>query len=377
MNWLVVYTTGCVMNESDSRILELAKALILIPSIEGNPQGLAHAVRLVRSHIEEVAGVEIDDYMVEGRPCFVAHPAGNRMVAVMLVGHVDVVEGREEQFFPVVRDGRLYGRGAGDMKGQVAILAELFRLLLSERPYPLGLMITSDEESGGEHGVQWLLEKQGVRCEVALIPDSGRIDEIVVREKGVINGKLTTHGVRGHSSRPWQGDNAIHRLVQIIHRLTTRFEALAQGAEQHWHPTLSVNVIATANHAFNRIPGHAEATVDIRHPAQWHASSLLELIEEEAAKEGGSFNVEIAAEPLETEPDTRFQAIAQEVIGREVRFVSEHGGSDGRFFTRQGIPVVMARPELGGLHGDNEWIDVHSMMQFRQIVERYVRQVLG
>ncbi|NIO02600.1 MAG: M20/M25/M40 family metallo-hydrolase, partial [Candidatus Latescibacteria bacterium] len=91
--------------------------------------------------------------------------------------HLDVVslpEGAE--YRSTIRDGRLYGPGAGDMKGELAILLELFRVFHERAPgVSLGLTVTSDEERGGDYGTRFLMEQFGLRCGTAILPDGGSV----------------------------------------------------------------------------------------------------------------------------------------------------------------------------------------------------------
>jgi len=247
------------MSEIEARLVDLLKDLILVRSTDDNPEGLRHAVRLIRSHIEDIPGIRVENHESHGLPSFVALPASVEYADVLLVAHTDVVEGPSEHFYPRVDAGRLFGRGAGDMKGQIAILVTLMRDILTQNPdAPLGLMITTDEESGGENGVGYLLDKKGYRCNLAIIPDSGRLNEIVVVEKGLINGRIVSRGRSGHSSRPWNADNAVHRLMENLMGVRTHFQKLAdESTEEHWYPTLSANILHTENHTHNLIPDMA------------------------------------------------------------------------------------------------------------------------
>lgn len=361
------------MHEIETSLIDLLKDLILVRSTENNPEGLAHALRLIRSHIEDVPGVRVENHESGGLPSFVALPEGVDRADVMMVAHADVVEAPPEHFYPKVEDGRLYGRGAGDMKGQIAILIELFRNVQEKRPgAPLGLMITTDEESGGENGVGYLMGEKGYRCNVAIIPDSGRIGEIVVTEKGLINGRIVAKGESGHSSRPWYGENAIHRLMRNAMRVVEHFDAMCDCKNgEHWHPTLSLNILHTENNTMNLVPDNAEVTADIRYTEDRTLDEMLDMVNG-LLDECCEFVADVHAEPLHTEADPRFVEITERITGKAAKVTKEHGGSDGRYFTRLGIPVLMSRPEVGGLHSTHEWIDIASMVTWYQVVEAYL-----
>jgi succinyl-diaminopimelate desuccinylase len=362
------------MNETEARVIDLLKDLILVRSTAANPEGLHHALRLIRSHVEDIPGLKVENHVSAGLPSFVALPAKVERAELMLVAHVDVVEAPPEHFYPKVEDGRLYGRGAGDMKGQIAVLTDLFRSVLMERPdLPLGLMITTDEESGGENGVRYLLGEKGYRCGCAVIPDSGRLNEIVVIEKGLISGRVVCRGRSGHSSRPWMSDNAVHRLVRNLDRVLAHFEAAAGNDALHWHATVSANILATRNQTINLVPDSAEATLDVRYTEDITAEEVVRQVES-VLDDRSEFVADIVAEPLNTEPDALFLQVTERVTGQPARIAKEHGGSDGRYFTRLGIPVIMSRPEVGGLHSNREWIDIASMLTYYRVLEAYIAE---
>jgi succinyl-diaminopimelate desuccinylase len=362
------------MSGIEERVIDLLKDLILVRSTAANPEGLHHALRLIRSHVEDVPGVRVESHESNGLPSFVALPAGVEKAEVMLVAHTDVVEAPPEHFYPTVEDGRLYGRGAGDMKGQIAVLTELFRQTLTTRPdVPIGLMITTDEESGGDDGVRFLVNEMGYRCAQAIIPDSGRLNEIVVTEKGLLNGRLVARGRAGHSSRPWLSDNAVHRLVRNLERVLAHFDSEAANARDHWHATVSANILHTDNRTINLIPDSAEARIDIRFTEDVTAEDIARQVTS-VLDDRTEFVLDIVAEPLTTEADPLFVEVTERVTGAPVKVVKEHGGSDGRYFTRLGIPVLMSRPEVGGLHSNREWIDIASMVSYYRVLEAYIAE---
>jgi succinyl-diaminopimelate desuccinylase len=366
------------MQAIESRIIDLSKDLILVRSTADNPEGLAHGIRLIQSHVEDIPGVVVDSYISNGLPSFVARPATVDVVDTMMVAHVDVVEAHPNLFYPVVEGRRLYGRGSGDMKGQIAIITELFKDILQSIPNaPLGLMITTDEESGGENGVNHLLNRMGVRCAQAIIPDSGTLNELVVGEKGLISGRIVATGKAGHSSRPWNAENAVHRLVNNLDTVCRHFADMANGSDiPHWHPTLSVNILKTENQTMNLVPDSAEATVDLRYTEAHNAKEMVDMVND-MLDPHTRFSADIIAEPLHTVPDRAFLAATEAIIGEPCREVQEHGGSDGRYFTQIGIPVIMSRPLVGGLHSDHEWIDIDSMVTYYRILHRYLSERFG
>jgi succinyl-diaminopimelate desuccinylase len=85
----------------------------------------------------------------------------------------------------------------------------------------------------------------------------------------------------------------------------------------------------------------------------------------------------VAAEPTHLDPRSLFLEITEEVTGAPARLVKACGGSDGRFFREEGVPVLLSRPRVGNLHGRDEWIEIDSMLSYFEICRRYLERVLG
>jgi succinyl-diaminopimelate desuccinylase len=358
------------------RLVELTRDLILIPSTRDRPEEIERCLEFVVNHVELPGAVTVQRYREEGSPSVVILPGDVAVPEVMLLAHIDVVARPEgTEYRSTVSEGRIYGPGSGDMKGELAILLEIFRDFHSRRPgISLGLGVTSDEETGGAHGTRFLFEKAGVRCGVAIIPDSGTINDIAVEEKGILHVKLQAHGSSGHASRPWLVENPMERMITALNHVRDYFNTLRDG-DEHWYPTFAVTTLHTENRVANRIPSSAEAVCDIRFPPPYTCERMIAAVKQITGDM--NFEVLVAAEPTKVTPDPLFLAATEEITGRPVKLVREHGGSDARFICRYGIPVIMSRPFVGNLHAENEWVDIASMETLYRIYERYLEKKLG
>lgn len=364
--------------ELRDRMVALTRDLVIIPSTSSRPSELERCYQFVRNHLDAIDGIQVLEYRSGDYPSLVALPVGCSEPEVLLCAHQDVVGLPEEASYRThLADGRIYGPGAGDMKGQLTILLELFHVLHHRYPgIPLGIAVTSDEEIGGQHGIGHLLDEAGLRCAQAIIPDGGALNEVTVEEKGILHARLTASGHDGHAARPWLAANALDRIAVALSLLRERFAALATDDPEHWYPTCTPTVFSTPNSTVNRIPGHAEVLVDVRFPPPHTMESMLHLIRTTV---GDSIDVQslIGDEPTHLAPDPVYLECVQEITGKPVRQARESGGSDARFFSRHGIPVIMGRPEVGNLHCEDEWIDIASMIDFYHICERYLTRRLA
>jgi len=361
------------------RLVTLTRDLIVIPSTENRPQERARCFTLMRNHVEALGGITIREFESQGFASMTIMPDGIKEPDVLMVAHLDVIEHpHAECYTSRVADGRIYGPGSGDMKGQAAIMLELFCHLQRRHPgLPIGLAYTSDEERGGENGVRYLFEDIGLRCGLALVPDGGSVHDVTVAEKGILHVRLGALGRESHAARPWLAPNALTTLMRGIQRLCDHFESLkSTDSDDHWYPTCVPTILNTPNQTMNCIPGEASAHIDLRFPPPHTQESLLKTIRELAGSEIAVEHV-MGAESTHLAPDSLYLQVTQELTGEPVRLVRASGGSDARFIAQFGIPVVLSRPLVGNLHGLDEWIDIESMGLYYRICEAFILRKLG
>ena len=190
-----------------------------------------------------------------------ARPGRGGGPAVHLNGHFDVVPAGAgwtvDPFAGVVRDGRIYGRGACDMKAGIAaavFAAEAIRRSGFELERPIEISATVDEESGGFAGVAYLARSGRIaagRQGCVIIPEPFDVDRICVGHRGVYWFEIATHGRVAHGSMPFLGVNAVEHMAMILDRLarelkprlSSRITAMPVVPAPARHPTLNINAI--------------------------------------------------------------------------------------------------------------------------------------
>jgi succinyl-diaminopimelate desuccinylase len=367
--------------ELASRLTALTRDLILIPTTDSRPTERERCFEFIQNHLESLDEVQIDYHESNGYRSLVAGPKTAGYPEVLLCGHIDVIEHPDPDcYHSTIRDGRIYGPGAGDMKGADAVMVDLFRTLHARHPgISLGLALTSDEEIGGTDGVRFLIEEAGLRAGIVIVPDGGSLNEVTIEEKGVLHLRVRREGHSAHGARPWLGTNALEHLLDRIEALRGHFAEnwpIDRNADHgHWYPTCSLNIVETPNESANRIPSEASATLDIRFPPPHTVGAMLDNI---AGILGPDCYLEplMTAEPCHLDPDTVFCEITEAITGSPVKLIRAAGASDSRFFRKADIPVNLSRPLVGNLHGEDEWIDIDSMVAYYQICRRYIEQKL-
>ncbi len=361
-------------NEELKKVLvALTRDLILIPSTAGRPDDIERGLEFMRNHIESLNHIRVSDYEHDGAPSIVILPEHVESPDVLLCGHLDVIEHTDlRSYKSEVRNGRIIGPGAGDMKGGLAIMMELFRDFHTRYPEAsLGLVITTDEETGGESGIGYLVKKAGLRCGAAVIPDGGSLEEITVEEKGLLHLRLIVEGHAAHAAFPWYGRNALEYLVEKLQCIRDFFDNLRDKSQDHWYPTCSTTILQAPNRTINRVPDYAEADLDIRFPPPHTLESILNDLGN-LIGDDPELKIIISAEPTHLSPDPLFLSVTEEITGRPARLIRACGGSDGRFMAAHDTPIMMSRPIVGELHSEEEWIDIESMLTYYRICERYL-----
>jgi succinyl-diaminopimelate desuccinylase len=377
------------------RIIDCARRLIAVPS--PNPPGETHVVaatacELIRSiaPIAEVSLYRTSDTISNLVAVVRGAGPGRRLV---LNGHLDVYPLGDltgwtvDPFGGAVRDGKLYGRGAADMKGGVAASIVALGWLAENAANWRGevvLALAGDEESMGTLGTEWLLDNvPATRGDAVIIGDAG--SPLVVRfgEKGFLWVRVTARGKPAHGAHVHLGVNALDRLrvaldaigalralhapppygvAEAIAAARPVSELLAGADEAHVLGSVTINLgRIEGGSSPNLIPARAEAALDIRLPAGVMAAAAeAALAAALAGQDGVTFEVLRRFDPTVTDPASEIvravSAAAESVLGHAPVVNMRVGGSDARLYRRLGIPTVVYGPTPFNMGGIDEYV---------------------
>jgi acetylornithine deacetylase/succinyl-diaminopimelate desuccinylase-like protein len=294
---------------------------------------------------------------------------------LFLMAHLDVVPGPETLFKARIEESRLIGRGASDMKFATACYLKLLKELGDNlKNYNFGVIWTTDEEIGGLNGAK-AVKEAGYKADVYFLPDGGKDWNIENEAKGVWHLKIKSKGKSVHGSRPWQGENAIEELINFLVKLKKYFPISKD--EKHYHRTLNIGTIK-GGEATNKVPDFAEAKIDIRYLPQEGKAKIKEILDL-VKKDFKNIKIEslISGDSFKIDKNNKYVQIARNIIkkdlGKDSDFEFSHGASDARFF--QNKPVILVRPNGGGLHSKGEWIDLNELKDFYLLIKSFVEKV--
>ena len=355
-------------------IIAAAFELLAVPSTADRPADLRRALDFMIDFVGP--GFTVEHFESGGKASALIYPGPRRRhFRIMLNAHVDVIPAAADQFHPRIDDGRLYARGALDMKVSALMQALAFRELATTVSYPLALQLVSDEEVGGRDGTLHQIE-QGISSDFVVIGEYSGLN-VVTESKGLIVATLHATGSAAHSAYPWLGDNALVKLHESLDRLLAAYPVPASEA---WRTTINIARVETTNHAYNQIPAQAQALIDIRFIPEDPAFSRRTVPEITAHLgrfcEAGVVPVVVhASQPHRVDagiPEiTRIRAAAERQ-GYRSEILRRHGASDGRFYSQHGIDAVIFGIDGHGQHGAEEYADVTSISAYYNALKDFL-----
>ncbi|MFZ4068948.1 MAG: acetylornithine deacetylase/succinyl-diaminopimelate desuccinylase family protein [Caulobacterales bacterium] len=397
-------------------LVALTQALIQIPTI--NPPGDAYVpcAELIGARLAK-RGFEVRYLRAEGTPgdCD-RYPRVNVIArregsgpgpCVHFNSHIDVVEPgagwTRDPFGGVVEDGKVYGRGACDMKGGLAASIIAVEALIDsglELPGALEISGTVDEESGGFGGVAWLAEQgyfSSPRVDHVIIPEPLNVDRVCIGHRGVWWAEIETKGRIAHGSMPFLGDSAIRHMGAVLERFErdlypalkrkgTAMPVVPDGAKES---TLNINSIhgGQADPSGGGLPSpvvadSARIVIDrrfmIEEPIGAVKAEVRELLDG-LARERAGFRYELRdmfeVIPSMTDPNgpvaaTTARAV-RDVLGREAAFICSPGSYDQKHIDRIGKlkDCIAYGPGILDLaHQPDEYVGIDDMVQSAKVM---------
>lgn len=349
-------------------MLDELKTLINFHPTTDNQNAVSTLLDYIQSRLA-ANGLIVERIIHSGVHSLYASTRGQKHARVMLQGHIDVVPGGED--FHMDGD-TIYGRGSFDMLFGVASFLAYIDTLENPADYDLSILLTGDEEAGGMHGVYDVLNDEGYTCDICILPDGGdHLGAMCVASKGINHFRLHINGKSHHGSRPWEGDGAGNKAVNLLTEVGQLFDLT-----DPYNSTFTVSQLQAGNSALNQGPNEAYVGMDIRYKDKDDEKRLRARLGELFKKYDASIETEMAGNTFELNTEIplvkQFVAAYGHHLGKPIEFTKSHGSSDARHFDAKGMPVVMFRPDGGNAHGDGEWLSYSSWQKFHDILTDYV-----
>jgi len=388
-----------------SRTLELTEALISRRSVTPDDGGCQALL------IERLAPLGFDCETIESGPADFrvtnlwalrrgrGSGQGGRGKRLMFAGHTDVVptgplaQWQSDPFVPTHRDGKLYGRGAADMKTSIAAMVvaiEEFVAAHGEHCGGIALLITSDEEGPALDGTVKVCEllkerlaQRGERIDYCIVGEPTSLstlgDMIKNGRRGSLSGKLTVHGVQGHIAYPHLADNPIHRAAPALAALG----AVEWDRGNRYFPATSwqMSNIHGGTGAGNVIPGEVVVDFNFRFSTESTPESLKSRVQAVLDAHGLRYDLAwtLGGEPFLTPIGELSDAIGAAILaetGVHTELSTTGGTSDGRFIAKICPQVVEFGPLNASIHKIDENVEVASLDPLKNIYRRTLEGLL-
>lgn len=314
---------------------------------------------------------------------------------VVFAGHTDVVptgpldQWQSHPFQPTRRDGRLYGRGAADMKTSIAaivVAVEEFTAAHPNHKGSIGFLITSDEEGPATDGTVMVckqLKQRGVTLDYCIIgePTSAHFlgDMMKNGRRGSMSGKLVIKGIQGHIAYPQLSRNPIHSVAPALAELVA--EHWDAGNEYYLPTSWQISNIHAGTGASNVIPGEVVIDFNFRFSTASTAEGLQQRVHAILDKHGLDYTLTwtVSGQPFLTPRGELSDALSNAIkaeTGLDAEMSTSGGTSDGRFIAKICPQVIEFGPPNGSIHKIDEYIELRFIDPLKNIYRRTLENLL-
>lgn len=373
-----------------TKTLNLAKELILKKSITPVDDGCQD---LLISHLESL-GFSINKLPSGEVTNFYARK-GNEAPLLVFAGHTDVVppgplkDWASPPFEPTVKNNRLYGRGAADMKTSLAafiISIEEFLTENKDHKGSIGLLITSDEEGIATDGTVKIVEtlkNKKEKIDFCIVGEPTCVskfgDTIKNGRRGSLSAKLKVKGIQGHIAYPELIKNPIHTVAPVIDELVNTI--WDEGNEYFPKTSWQISNINGGTGATNVVPGFVEILFNFRYSSESTSDILMENVEKILNKHQLDYDIDWqhSGEPYLTETGSLVNALSdavKEITGNDPTISTTGGTSDGRFIAKICDQVVEFGPINESIHKINENVNIDDIETLKNIYKLAILKIL-
>ena len=322
---------------------------------------------------------------------------GTKGPNICFAGHVDVVPTGDikkwsmDPFGGEIKQGKIWGRGAADMKsGIAAFLSSVSNFLSKEKDFEkigsISFLITSDEEGKAINGtkkvVEWLEEKEE-KITACIVGEPTNVSEmgdtIKVGRRGSFTGFLKVKGVQGHVGYPHLADNPINSLIKMLEPFVKIY--LDEGTENFQPSSVMITSVDVNNNASNVIPGEVSATFNIRFNNLHTINSLKAMLKNQFNKitQNYEFDYYCNAEPFLTSDEflkTTIEKAIKSVVKINPKQSTSGGTSDARFISKI-CPVIEFGLVGKTMHKIDENVDVDDITKLVSIYSFFLSNYFG
>ena len=345
--------------------LEFLKRLVEIPSETHDIAQCNRATALMREYLEK-RGVICTVEKLGDREFLCAATTPGKVHDYLFNAHLDVVPAPQALYTPRIEGDRLFARGASDCKGAALVIAHVLIEMLGKAD--VGAVFSTDEETGGTTSAEAVRLGYDARKMIGVIDSAPYM--ITTAHKGIIDLRLIAHGRNAHSSLPWEGDNAIDRLIDGYAKLRAAWTKNAPDESgDQWFDTYSA-VIVGGGTAHNKVPEEASLLVNIRYTVPGDADRIEKFVGETTGLE---VKRETCCQPFVCDENEPVFGRLAEIMrhawpDKGVGFVRMNGATDARHFGVSKAPIAVLGIDGGDCHTDKEWVGIKGIGEMADVL---------
>jgi succinyl-diaminopimelate desuccinylase len=376
--------------ERTSRTQALTEELIALSSVTPDDKGcqrrLAELLAPLGFHCETVQSGDVTNLWAR---------RGDAQPLVVFAGHTDVVptgpltSWTSDPFKPTLRDGKLYGRGAADMKTSIAamvVAVEEFTAAHPDHKGSIGFLITSDEEGPAIDGtvvVCDMLKARGEQLDCCIVGEPTSVDKLgdMIKNgrRGTMSGKLAVKGIQGHIAYPHLARNPVHQVAPALAELAAT--VWDEGNEYYLPTSWQVSNIHGGTGASNIIPGEVVIDFNFRFSTASTVDGLQQRLCAILDRHGLEYDLKwtVGGLPFLTPRGNLSDALSAAILaetGIETELSTSGGTSDGRFIAGICPQVIEFGPVNASIHKIDEHIELSAIDPLKNIYRRTLENLL-
>lgn len=349
--------------------IDFFEELLRIPSVSSDIPQVNRAMDFMRNYLEKHGVACVMEQYGDRKVLFASTQPGKTQ-DYLLNAHLDVVPADAHLFEPHLEDGIMFGRGTDDCKGAAVAIAQILCALNGKAS--VGAIFTGDEEIGGLTTKHMVDLGYGAR-KLILVIDAAAY-AIVTKEKGVLDLRLKARGKGVHSSRPWEGVNAIDVLLDGYAKLRAAWPKYTPDEESgNWFDTMSATIV-NAGTAHNKVPDTAEMLLNIRYTTPGDESRIesfvrqttgLGVVREETC-------VPVFCDTGDREIKALHRTMCEKWPDKHIPFCTMCGATDARHFAETGTPIALIGIDGAECHTDAEWCSVDDIAEQAEMLISFI-----
>jgi len=362
-------------------LISTIEDLIRFRTETGNTEEINKAAEYIKQKFIN-SEVNITVFQTTASPVIFLRNTDDLDFDVIILGHIDVVPATDKMFNPIIKDGKMYGRGTLDMKSFAAVALNTMEYVAAHRlPLKFGVILSTDEEKGSKSTESFMEAYPQISAKIVLDNDvGGDITKIVSKCKNPVFVKLIAQGREAHGSTPWEGIDANEILMntwQNIRKIYPYYSLADNKPENTWFDTVHCATV-NGGQVSNIISNYAEALLDFR----LTENSTLENLKanlDSCMEKGVEYKIVSSSTPVVMDENNPYildyKHFAESIMGRQIEFEHIGGATDSRSFAVKGSIVIMHSGTGEGMHASNEYVDIESVKQIADIQIKFLEHL--